>query len=323
MIALALLAPAGPARAALIVNAARPITDRINVNLIATADDDGTDSTATTFGTATQQADVFSLVDVIYAQAGVDVEFAFRPGTYNSSFARIGTPGANDPRPQGDLSTIRNNAAAAGGILSSDANTINVFLVTIVPAFSQLSANSSAGFSTVGGNGVTYYGGSALPSFTGGREVLASVLAHEIGHNLGLNHTTASQNLMRAAGTGDTGQRLDDGQITTILASPFTVTAPATLDGDFNNDRAVDGADFLLWQRGGSPTPFSPTDLNAWRTNFGRIGATPAIAPTAGAVPEPAALALMLLATLLPKVARRRFAVANTLRRAEAAHRRA
>ena len=34
------------AEAALIVNAARPITERVNVNLIAVADDDGTDSTA-------------------------------------------------------------------------------------------------------------------------------------------------------------------------------------------------------------------------------------------------------------------------------------
>jgi MYXO-CTERM domain-containing protein len=273
------------APAALIVNTARPITDRVNVNLIGVADDDGSDSTRATFGTATQQAEIFSFVDAIYAQAGVDVNFTFRAGTYNSSFARIGTPGNNSPRPQGDLSTIRNNAAAAGGVLSSDANTINVFLVTIVPGFSQLSLNSSAGLATVNGNGITYYGGANLLGFTSGREVLASVLAHEIGHNLGLSHNSTIQNLMQSGGNDDDeGQRLDASQIATIIASRFTVAAPA-LPGDFNGSGRVDGADFLVWQRGGSPSQLSASDLTLWRTNFGRTGVTPASA----AVPEPAA----------------------------------
>jgi hypothetical protein len=279
------------APAALIVNAARPITDRVNVNLIGVADDDGTDSTAGTFGSATQQAEVFSFVDVIYAQAGVDVEFAFRPGKYNSTFARIGTPGNNNPRPQSDLSTIRSNAAAAGGVLSSDANTLNVFLVTIVPGFSQLSANSSAGIATVNGNGITYYGGANLTGYTGGREVLASVLAHEIGHNLGLNHISETENLMQSGGDGE---RLNASQIATILASRFSVIAPApTLPGDFNGSGRVDGADFLVWQRGGSPNPRSVSDLSLWRANFGRTGAT----PLGAAVPEPHGLLLAVTAT--------------------------
>ena len=94
---------ASEARGALIVNAPRTITDRINVQVIAVADDDGTDSTAGLLGTATRRAEVFSLVDDIFAQAGVSVSFTMRPGTYNSSFARIGTPGNNNPRPNTDL----------------------------------------------------------------------------------------------------------------------------------------------------------------------------------------------------------------------------
>jgi hypothetical protein len=279
------------APAALIVNAARPITDRVNVNLIGVADDDGSDSTRGTFGTATQQAEIFSFVDTIYAQAGVDVEFAFRPGTYNSSFARIGTPGNNDPRPQSDLSTIRMSAAAAGGVLSPDANTLNVFLVSIVPGFSQLSVNSSAGLATVNGNGIAYYGGSGLPGGASGREVLASVLAHEIGHNLGLNHVSIVENLMTS---NSDGERLNDTQIQTILASRLSVTAPpTTLPGDFNGSGRVDGADFLVWQRGGSPNPRSVSDLSLWRTNFGRTGAT----PLGAAVPEPHGLLLAVTAT--------------------------
>lgn len=39
--------------------------------------------------------------------------------------------------------------------------------------------------------------------------------------------------------------------------------------GDFNNDNAIDGADFLLWQRGGSPNPTTPEDLADWQGGYG------------------------------------------------------
>jgi hypothetical protein len=55
--------------------------------------------------------------------------------------------------------------------------------------------------------------------------------------------------------------------------------------GDFNNDGNVDGADFLLWQRGGSPNPLSAGDLETWKTAFG--------GPAIAAVPEPTAAVLM------------------------------
>jgi serralysin len=51
--------------------------------------------------------------------------------------------------------------------------------------------------------------------------------------------------------------------------------------GDFDNDGDVDGADFLVWQRGGTLEPLSPDDLAAWQLNYGVPG------PLATAVPEP------------------------------------
>jgi hypothetical protein len=58
--------------------------------------------------------------------------------------------------------------------------------------------------------------------------------------------------------------------------------------GDFDGDRDVDGADFLRWQRGLSPSPLSTADLNAWKTNFGTVAAGAA----AQTVPEPSSIAL-------------------------------
>lgn len=67
----------------------------------------------------------------------------------------------------------------------------------------------------------------------------------------------------------------------------------AAPDGDFDNDGDVDGADFLLWQRGGSPNPLSPADLAAWQAAY-NAGSNLA----AAAVPEPSA-AILLVTTLL------------------------
>ena len=88
---------------------------------------------------------------------------------------------------------------------------------------------------------------------------------------------------------------------------------PAGLDGDFNADGVVDGADFLKWQRGESPNPLSADDLTAWRTNY---GAGPGAAAAAGAVPEPAAATLLGLALGGAAIKRRRSSYKTTPPRA-------
>jgi hypothetical protein len=69
----------------------------------------------------------------------------------------------------------------------------------------------------------------------------------------------------------------------------FTQTGPTTVAGDFTLDQRVDGADFLLWQRGGSPSSLSSQDLSAWRLQYGDSAAAAAVA---SAIPEPAAAVL-------------------------------
>lgn len=60
--------------------------------------------------------------------------------------------------------------------------------------------------------------------------------------------------------------------------------------GDFNQDNIVNGADFLIWQRGGSPTPLSATDLAAWQSGY------PGPLTALASIPEPGTGLLMLMA---------------------------
>ena len=91
---------------------------------------------------------------------------------------------------------------------------------------------------------------------------------------------------------------------------------PITENADFNGDGQVDGADFLVWQRGnggpGGPTQGDANgdsvvnggDLAIWQSNFGGTGA----AAAASAVPEPASatLAILSIGVLLAANSRRR-----------------
>ncbi len=63
--------------------------------------------------------------------------------------------------------------------------------------------------------------------------------------------------------------------------------------GDFDLDGDIDGNDLLVWQRGGSPAPLSPEDLERWQNHYGVV---PNLATAS--VPEPATLTLLLLALL-------------------------
>ncbi|WP_168205048.1 beta strand repeat-containing protein [Bythopirellula goksoeyrii] len=84
--------------------------------------------------------------------------------------------------------------------------------------------------------------------------------------------------------------QLNPGAITVFLN---VVSSTAT--GDFDNDGDIDGRDFLVWQRGGSPNGINSGDLALWQSQY---GATP-LAPLATAVPEPPAVALACCLALM------------------------
>jgi hypothetical protein len=79
----------------------------------------------------------------------------------------------------------------------------------------------------------------------------------------------------------------------TVSWNEVGLTTVVGVAGDFDNDGDVDGRDFLVWQRGGSPTSLSATDLEAWQNGY---GAGPLAAVSA--VPEPAAIGLIAFASI-------------------------
>jgi Metallo-peptidase family M12B Reprolysin-like len=299
LVALCAWVSASACNAAIIVDSPQPITRRVTVQVIQIALDNGS-SPATVFGNATQRADIESSIDDIWAQAGIDVEFVPTINRYNDTFAYQGNAGTQT-RPGSDLGTIFNNARSDGGILSPDPFVINLVMANIVPAFAPLNENTSAGYARVGGNGIVGFVGDGLLTFQNGRDVIASVMAHEIGHNLGLNHTGSGQpNLMSPS--GDTEQ-LNSTQIGTARSSQFARQFSSPLAGDYSDDGTINAADYVVWRKyfgqvaaelpadGNRNGRIDDGDYSLWRTNYstakGGSGAEADLNATT-AVPEPA-----------------------------------
>jgi len=191
-------------------------THMVTIQPIIVSDDNGS-NTATFFGSATEQNMIEGLIDNIWGQAGVDVKF-LAANVWSNTFANSGNGGT---RPGSDLRTIVNSGNTAG-VTHTNPDFINMFFVNIAVGFDSLPLNNAAGFAFVGGNGITQYVGSSLPGSGNGRDVIASVVAHEIGHNLGLFHTVNVNNLMTPGGNSDD---LTSSQISTALDSRFVVSA--------------------------------------------------------------------------------------------------
>lgn len=211
--------------AALVVNPPQPITHTLSVQFIGVADDDG-GNPAPLLGLPAQQSEILAYVDTIWSQAGVALNYSFRAESFDNTFVNSGNPVNNSPRPESDLDTSFALAGLAGNVLAPASTTLNILMVSIVPGYSALADNQGAGLAFLGENGMSLWAGPSLPTFAAGREGLGKLIAHEIGHNLGLDHLMEAENLMQEAGSSDPGERLSASQISLLLTSPLLVAVP-------------------------------------------------------------------------------------------------
>ena len=179
------------------------------------ANSDGS-NVAEFFGNADQEADIKNRIDEIYAQANVDVEW-LAPRRWNNTSVNIGTS-LGGTRPSSDLARIV-QTGDSNGFGDPDSRVVDLYFVERVPAFGETGENTANGLAFVGLSGIAMHTGDRLPGSSSGRAVVARVAAHEIAHNLGLNHVAGDDNLL-SSGSGSTN--LTPSQVETIIASRIT-----------------------------------------------------------------------------------------------------
>ncbi|MGJ8652379.1 MAG: zinc-dependent metalloprotease family protein [Opitutaceae bacterium] len=168
-------------------------------------------------GNSTQRDYIKSQMDKILAQFGASVKFPSSDDTWVSDYAYEGSPSDTGSRTTSDLSWIFNNIPTS--YYQPDQGVITVVFCERTPGFGYNGNYYTNGYAYIGGNGVTFYLGAGMLQNNGNMDIVAAVLAHEIGHNLDLRHVSDTDNLMHS--TIYEGY-LESNQTDTILDERFS-----------------------------------------------------------------------------------------------------
>lgn len=197
------------------------VREIVFVQPIVAANSDGSNQ-AEFFGSESQEVDILNRIDAIFAQADIDIEF-LPTRRVNDSFINVGN--GTGERTRSDLNRIISDGDSRG-VGHQNRNVIDLYFVERAPGFEDLGDSFVNGLAFVGSAGSAIHVGDRLVDTSSGRQTIAEVTAHEIGHNLGLSHVNTSNNLLAANGGGTD---LTDSQINTILRSSLSQpTANAT-----------------------------------------------------------------------------------------------
>ena len=228
---------ASAASAELVLNSPLQITHSLTVQPIIVSNDNGS-NTAAFMGNASQEAGIKQNIGLIWGQAGIQVNW-LTPNFWNNTFANFGTVASPATRPLSEFNSILTAGQTAG--VSAPSNLLSMYFINIVPGFPEagapnpLSPLGAEGLATVDGPGSTIRIGASLPGavLMGdplGRQLAAKVIAHEIGHNLGLLHIDEAANLMLNSdptpAQNGINARLNAGQILAARSSQFVTAVP-------------------------------------------------------------------------------------------------
>ncbi|TWU21343.1 PEP-CTERM sorting domain-containing protein [Bythopirellula polymerisocia] len=193
-------------------------------------------------------------VDPLFLQQ--DRDFAvesFSNSTRITNFSRFAT--TSDPGMDGFFEYTGNNQSRAGAIQwNFDLTILGNYLSNNGLQLDALEANLNIDWPT--GHDRTY---DVLLSYTNAAENINLGNISTVIDDDRTGSTDNAQILFGPSRNGTVGSLIGDDPRTGFTGI-----------GDFNADDRVDGADFLVWQRGNSPTgPLDANDLADWTANYG------------------------------------------------------